>query len=43
MVTLHNVNDTRTGNFYSVAIVKRNNARWFIEVEDETGDSNTNK
>lgn len=31
MVTLHNVTDTRTGNFYSVVIVKERNAKWFIE------------
>lgn len=29
-VTLYNVIDTRTGQFHSVAIVKKKNARWFV-------------
>ena len=35
MVTLHNVIDTRTGNYYSVAIVKAKNAKWFIPFVEE--------
>ena len=32
-VTLHNVIDTRNGQFYSVAIVKEKNARYFIPAD----------
>ena len=35
MVTLHNVIDTRTGNYYYVAIVKEKNAKWFIPFVEE--------
>lgn len=35
MITLYNVIDIRNDNFYSVAIVKERNAKWFKEVEDE--------
>lgn len=38
MVTLHNVIDTRTNQFHSIAIVKERNAKWFVEVEDESED-----
>lgn len=38
MVTLHNVIDTRTGQFHSVAVVKEKNAKYFTEAEDETED-----
>ena len=34
MVTLYNVIDTRTGNYYSVAIIKQRNAKWFVPVND---------
>ena len=34
-VELHNVIDTRTGQFHSVAIVKARNAKYFVEDEDE--------
>lgn len=33
MVRLHNVIDTRTGQFHSVAVVKERNVKWFIEAE----------
>ena len=36
MVTLHNVIDTRTGQFYSIAVVSRRNAKWFVPVESDT-------
>lgn len=32
MITLENVIDIRTGNYYSVAIVKERNAKWFVGV-----------
>lgn len=35
MVTLYNVIDIRNDNFYSVAIVKERNVKWFREVDDE--------
>ena len=35
MVTLYNVIDVRTNNFHPVAIVKEQNARWFIPVVTE--------
>ena len=41
MITLHNVIDTRTGKFHSVAIVSKRNAKYFVpanppeEGEDE--------
>ncbi len=35
MITLHNVIDTRTGQFHSVAIVKVRNAKWFVPAEPE--------
>lgn len=34
MVTLYNVIDIRTDQFYSVAIIKKRNAKWFIKAED---------
>lgn len=34
MVHLENVIDTRTGNYYSVAIVKEKNAKWFIPANE---------
>lgn len=30
MVRLENVIDTRTGKYYSVAIVSERNAKWFV-------------
>lgn len=35
MVTLYDVVDIRTGQYYSVAIVKRRNAKWFVKAETE--------
>lgn len=38
MVTLYRVIDKRTGNYYSVAIIKEKNVKWFVdaaEAEDE--------
>lgn len=35
MITLYNVIDIRNDNFYSVAIVKERNVKWFREVDDE--------
>ena len=34
MITLYNVIDTRTGNFHSIAVVKKRNAKWFIPAEE---------
>lgn len=34
MVTLHNVIDTRTGQFHSVAVVKERNVKYFVEAEE---------
>lgn len=41
MIRLENVIDTRTGRFYSVAVVSQRNAKWFVEAEppEEGGDS----
>ena len=33
MVTLHNVIDTRTGTFYTVAIVSDKNRKYFVKIE----------
>lgn len=33
-ITLHNVIDTRSGNYYSVVVVKERNAKWFIPAEE---------
>jgi hypothetical protein len=30
MITLYNVIDIRTGQHYSVVIVKQRNAKWFV-------------
>ena len=38
LVRLENVIDIRTNQFYSVAIVKERNVRWFVEVSEETND-----
>ena len=35
MVTLYDVIDIRTGQYHSVAIVKKRNAKWFIPAETE--------
>lgn len=35
MVTLYNVIDIRNDNFYSVAIVKERNVKWFRGVYNE--------
>lgn len=35
MITLYNVIDIRTGQFYSVARIKPRNARWFVPAEEE--------
>ena len=34
MVTLYNVIDIRNGQFYSVAIVKPKNVKWFIPAQE---------
>ena len=34
MVTLHDVIDIRTGQWYSVAVVRAKNVKWFIPAED---------
>lgn len=36
MVRLENVIDIRTNQFYSVAIVKERNVRWFVSAEEES-------
>ena len=33
MVTLYDVIDIRTGNYYSVAVVKQRNAKYFVPAE----------
>lgn len=33
MVTLYNVTDIRTGQRYSIAVVKARNAKWFVPNE----------
>lgn len=35
MITLYNVIDTRTDMHHSVAIVKDQDARWFVSAEEE--------
>ena len=35
MVRLENVIDIRTNQFYSVAIVKERNVRWFVPANEE--------
>lgn len=35
-VTLYNVIDIRTGQYYSVAVVKENKAKYFVPAEAET-------
>ena len=35
MITLYNVIDTRTGQRYSVAIVSKKNANFFIPADEE--------
>lgn len=34
MITLHNVIDIRTGQHYSVVIIKQRNAKWFVPAEN---------
>lgn len=38
MVTLYNVIDIRDNNFYSVAIVKERNVKWFRPAEGGTNE-----
>ena len=38
MVTLYNVIDIRDNNFYSVAIVKERNVKWFKPAEGDEED-----
>lgn len=33
MVTLYDVVDTRTGQWYSVVVCKRKNAKWFVPAD----------
>ena len=35
MITLYNVLDTRTNQVHSIAIIKEQNAKWFVSVESE--------
>lgn len=35
MVTLRNVIDTRDGRYYSVVIVKKSKAKWFVPATEE--------
>lgn len=35
MVTLHDVIDIRTGKRYSIAVVSKRNARWFVPANEE--------
>lgn len=35
MITLHNVIDTRTGQFHSVAVIKAKNRKWFVPADGE--------
>ena len=35
MVTLYNVIDTRTGQWYSVAVVRQRMAKWFVPADGE--------
>lgn len=34
MVTLYNVIDTRTGKWYSVAVVSEKNAKYFVPADE---------
>lgn len=34
MVRLTNVIDTRTGQWYSVAVVKERNVKWFVPADE---------
>ena len=34
-ITLHNVLDIRTDKFHSIVIIKENQAKWFVPVEEE--------
>lgn len=36
MITLRDVVDIRTGQFYSIVKVKQRNARWFVPAETES-------
>ena len=38
MVTLYNVIDIRTGQFHSVAIVKKRNAKWLRPAEEDNNE-----
>lgn len=40
MVYLYNVIDLRNMQYYSVAIVKAKNAKWFIPANPEEGEDN---
>lgn len=42
MVTLHNVIDTRTGQKYSVAVVKERNVKWYVPAEKEEKERENN-
>ena len=34
MITLYHVMDIRTGIFYSVAVVRQKDMKWFVEVNE---------
>lgn len=34
-IEMHNVIDTRTGQFHSVAVVKEKNVKYFVSAEEE--------
>lgn len=40
MVTLYNVVDIRTGQFHSVVVVKKRNAKWFVPFDEWEGGEN---
>lgn len=37
MITLYNVIDTRTNMHHSVAVIKEQDARWFVAAEEGEG------
>lgn len=43
MIRLENVIDTRTGRFYSVAVVSQRNAKWFVEAEPPEEEAEENE
>lgn len=35
IITLYNVIDIRSGMFYSIAIIRERQAKWFVAVEED--------